>query len=175
MLTFKEEESRQVFTSGQSVFLRNWPYVWKLAQDTSTSKVDGKIGIGTLPGKERGSGVSCLGGWNLAISAYSRHPDLAWKLIEFMTSAHAQKQFALNAGRLPSRPALYLDPEILAAAPHYKNLYPAFTRARPRPVSPVYSKISDILQIEVHRVLTGQQGAAEALARAQKSIDRLGD
>src|SRR5262249_44851373 len=31
VLNYTEEEARGVFQSGDAVFLRNWPYVWKLA------------------------------------------------------------------------------------------------------------------------------------------------
>jgi multiple sugar transport system substrate-binding protein len=171
VLTFKEEESRQSFTSGESVFLRNWPYVWKVAQDTSTSQVAGRIGIGPLPGKAPGQGVSCLGGWNLAISKFSKHPDAAWQLAAFMTAVEAQKKYAIAGGRLPTRKSVYSDPAVLNVAPHFRTLYPVFINARPRPVSAIYSKVSDILQVELHRALTRQESPSDALQRAQEKID----
>jgi multiple sugar transport system substrate-binding protein len=42
--TYGEEETRLLFQSGGSVFVRNWPYVWKLA-NAEDSKVKGDVGI----------------------------------------------------------------------------------------------------------------------------------
>ena len=50
--------------------------------------------------------------------------------------------------------------------------------AVPRPVTPVYTQLSDILQIDLHRALTRQQEPAAALAHAagemQALLDRVG-
>src|ERR1700731_2578419 len=37
VLSWDEEPSRRPFTSGQATFLRNWSYVWKVAQDKTES------------------------------------------------------------------------------------------------------------------------------------------
>jgi multiple sugar transport system substrate-binding protein len=43
----------------------------------------------------------------------------------------------------------------------------------PRPVTPVYTQLSEILQIHLHRALTRQAQPAAALARAQAEMQRL--
>jgi maltose-binding protein MalE len=42
-----------------------------------------------------------------------------------------------------------------------------------RPATPVYAELSDILQIHVHRCLSGQQSADEAIRRAAREIEAL--
>ncbi len=42
VLSWDEEPSRRPFTAGQSVFLRNWSYVWPIAQDKTESGVVGQ-------------------------------------------------------------------------------------------------------------------------------------
>ena len=32
VLTYKEEDSRRLFTENQALFLRNWPYVWSMVE-----------------------------------------------------------------------------------------------------------------------------------------------
>jgi len=168
--TYKEEESRQVFTNGEAVFLRNWPYVWALAQDASKgSKVVDKVGITPVPGK-RGKGAATLGGWNLGISAFSEHPEEAWKFIKFLTGEKAQKVFALQSARLPTRHTIYKDKEVLAYAPHYADFYQVFLNARPRPSGPLYPQISDQIQIAVHKALTLKASPIDALKEAAKQI-----
>ncbi|HXI22023.1 MAG TPA: hypothetical protein VNH46_13095, partial [Gemmatimonadales bacterium] len=47
--------------------------------------------------------------------------------------------------------------------------------AVPRPVTPVYTQLSEILQVQLHRALTRQADPAAALARAQQQMQRLLD
>ena len=46
--TYQEEESRLLFQNGKTAFLRNWPYVWRLANDPE-SPIAGKLGIVPMP------------------------------------------------------------------------------------------------------------------------------
>lgn len=167
VLTYQEEESRQLFTSGQAAFLRNWPYVWTLAQDKEKSKVAGLVGIAPLPGTSKSAGASTLGGWNLAISKFSPNPKKAWKFIEFLTCPEAQKMYAIQGGRLPTRKSVYKDKDVLSFAPYYRSFYSVFINARPRPATPSYSQMSDVLQIELHKALTNQQSIDETLKNVQ--------
>ena len=52
--TYQEEETRRIFQNGNSVFLRNWPYVWPLA-NTESSLIDGKIAIKPMVHNKDGS------------------------------------------------------------------------------------------------------------------------
>ncbi len=45
--TYKEEESRRAFESGNATFMRNWPYAYALGKD---SKIADKFDIATFPG-----------------------------------------------------------------------------------------------------------------------------
>jgi multiple sugar transport system substrate-binding protein len=173
VLGYQEDDSRQVFTSGNAVFLRNWPYVWAIGQDKTKSKVAGKTGIAPLPHWPGFRSASTLGGWNLGISKYSRHPNEAWRFIRYMTDAQVQKLYAIKGGRLPTLRSVYADPDVLAASPHYRTLYPIFINARPRPSSPIYPRISDLLQVELHRCLTGQKTVDAALQDAQAKLEDL--
>lgn len=171
VLTYKEEEARQLFTGGNAVFMRNWPYAWTIAQDsTQGSAVAGRTGFLPLPSLDGKSSAACLGGWNLAVSRHSQHPEAAAELVRFLASPKAQKGFALHGGRLPTRSSAYADPEVLEANPHFAQLHRAFAGARPRPVRPDYPKASDIIQLGLHRILAGQATAAQGLAEIQRDL-----
>jgi multiple sugar transport system substrate-binding protein len=173
-LTYQEEESRHVFQDGRAIFLRNWPYVWELANNPATgSNVAGIVGIAPLPGKNPGQHAATLGGWNLAVSAYSKHPEESLALIEYFTGYEQMKLYAVEGGRLPARKSLYRDPDILIRSPHYEALYEVFINARPRPVTPHYSQISDIMQVQIHRALLGRVGVREALERIDGQVEAL--
>jgi trehalose/maltose transport system substrate-binding protein len=174
VLTYQEPESLAVFVQGKSVFHRNWPYAWGLSNDPRHSKIVGKVGVTLLPHFPNGQSVSALGGWLYGISAYSQHPEEAWTFIEFMTSPEMQKFFALHASLAPSRVALYSDPEVLQENPQYKDLFPVFQTAQPRPRTPVYPIVSHILQRYFSRVLAfSELDIVEEAKEADRQINRF--
>src|SRR5258708_17186647 len=86
VLSYQEEESRGVWQTGNAVFMRNWPYAYALGNGDD-SAVKGKFGVTTLPVGPAGSGpAATLGGWNLALSKYSKHPEAAIALARFLAS-----------------------------------------------------------------------------------------
>lgn len=172
VLTYQEEEARHMFQEGKAVFMRNWPYAWNLLQQEA-SPVKDKVGI--LPmahGSSHGS-VATLGGWGFGISAFSKKPEAAWKYIQFATSVESQRLAFLKGGIIPTRRSLFKDPEIIQKNPHYKQLYDVLTHARPRPVHPAYSRISDILQVQVSAALSKQKTPEAALTRAAQEIRKI--
>ena len=132
VLTYKEEDSRRVFTEGQALFLRNWPYAWSMAEGPE-SKVKGLVGIAPLPHAPGGTSYSTIGGWNVALSSYSEHPEQALEFLQFITGERALALRAIKGAYLPTRKATYKDPEVLAANPHFASFFEVFKNARNRP------------------------------------------
>ena len=153
VLTYQEPESLAIFAQGKAVFHRNWPYAWGMANNPRYSKIVGKVGVAPLPRFTHGKSVSALGGWLYGISAYSRHPQEAWVFIDFMTSPEMQKIFSIHASLAPSRVALYTDLEVLNSNPQYRDFLRIFRTAVPRPQTPAYPIVSNILQRFFSRVL----------------------
>jgi len=151
VLTYEEQESLDLFLSGGAIFHRNWPYAWALCKQ---SDIRGRVGIARLPTFKEGKSTSTLGGWRIGISQYSRQRDSAWVVAQFLTSPAMQKNFAVMAGRAPSRKALYQDADVLAANPHFADMFPVFETATPRPRTPVYPEVSNILQRFLHAALS---------------------
>ena len=163
--TYQEEETRRIFQNGNSVFLRNWPYVWPLA-NKETSPVDGKIAIKPMVHNKNGSSGACLGGWALGISKSSKHPEEALIAIKYFTSEEAQRKFVLEAGFVPSRRSLFLDPQIVAKYPHYPQLLKVVDKAVLRPPIAQYAQTSDILQRYLSAALTNRMTPQAAMKNA---------
>lgn len=171
--TYAEEETRRLFQSGEAVFLRNWPYVWPLANESSP--IAGQIGIKPMisqPGVESGA---CLGGWGFGISKGSAHPNEAWTAIEYFTSEEAQRRFILETGYVPSRRSLFNDPQIVAQYGHYPQLLEVVESAVLRPPIPQYAQTSDILQRYLNGALTGRFTPERAMNAAADETRRLLD
>ena len=168
--TSDEEATRHMFGTGRAIFMRNWPYAWVLLQRDGSS-VQGKVGIAPLPTFGSYPHVSTLGGWHLGIAKNSQHPEEAWTFIEFLTSHHAQQVMALRVGIQASRTAVYQDPELNAAQPFLADLQPMLFSARPRPVTPFYPMVSQILQSEFSAVLANVRDPHVAMRSAEQQIN----
>jgi multiple sugar transport system substrate-binding protein len=164
VLTYKEEDSRRVFTEGHALFHRNWPYAWSMAEGAE-SKVRGRVGVAPLAHAAGETSYSTIGGWNVAVSAFTEHPDEAFNFLAYITDERALKLRAIEGAYLPTRSGTYEDPEVLEANPHFARFFEVFRNTRNRPRSPHYPRASDIIQENVHGALAGEIGARSA-ARA---------
>lgn len=173
VLTWHEEETRFAFQNGNAVFLRNWPYAYPL-MDQPDSAVAGRFAVAPMPAAPGGEPTAALGGGQLAINAYSRHPEAAWRLLSYLTSPERMLERARAVGQYPARRSVYRDPrlaEALAVPP--EQVLRIVERARPRPATPLYSELSEILQIHLHRALAGQTEPPRALAGAAREMEAV--
>lgn len=178
VLNYAEEEARGVFQSGNAVFMRNWPYAWPLL-NAEDSPVRGRVGVAVLPKGDVEGGVHAagLGGEQLAVSRYSRHPELAIDLVRHLTSRAEQKRRAIAGAFTPSIVALYEDEEVLAPNPFFRDLVPTLQSAVARPSGVAgarYNRVSAEFANAVHAVISGQAEPAAALARLEARLERIG-
>jgi trehalose/maltose transport system substrate-binding protein len=173
VLAYQEEESRGVWQLGNSVFMRNWPYAYALGNGDD-SKVKGKFAIAPLPaGSAADKSAATLGGWNLAVSKYSKSPDEAKKLALFLGSAETQKANAIEMTHLPTISALYDDADVAKAQPVLVQWKPIFQTAVPRPSAPSkvkYNEVSSLFWSAVHDTLAGKGSGADNLAALEAKL-----
>ena len=173
VLTWQEEQTRFAFQNGEAVFMRNWPYAWALLQDAQRSRVAGRVAVSAFPAADGGRRAAALGGAQLAINAYSRHPDLAWALVQFLTAPEQMQERARVAAQLPPRRSLY-EASLAVGLPlppdQVRDLLDA---AVARPVTPVYTELSELLQVRLHRALSRQESPEAALHGAAEQIRGL--
>ena len=176
VLNYGEEDARGVFQSGNAVFMRNWPYAWSLGNGKD-SKIAGKIGVSALPkGGADGKNAATLGGWQLAVSKYSKHPKEAADLVMYMTSKEIQKERAIKGSYNPTIPSLYQDKDVLAAAPFFGDLYNVFTSAVPRPATATglkYNEVSAAFWNATHDVLSGKEKAETSLGKLEGKLKQI--
>jgi len=174
VLTYQEPESLDLFIQGGAVFHRNWPYAWEVSNNPQRSRIAGKVGITTLPHFKGYESYSALGGWQVGISNFSQNKDAAWTFVRFLTSSRVQKILALEAGRAPTRKALYRDEEILRDYPHFAEMKNVFLTAYPRPRTPLYPAVSNVLQRYFSKVISSPDSDVEKEAHvASKELEKI--
>lgn len=179
VLNYGEEDARPPFQKGNVVFMRNWPYAWSLAQGAD-SKIKDKVGVAALP---KGTGpnarhAAALGGWQLAVSKYSKNPEVAADLVLFLTGPEEQKRRAIEGSFNPTIAELYKDADVLKANPFFGELFETFTAAVPRPSTATgdkYSRVSEEFYKSVHEVLSGNTKGKEAVEQIANKLDEVSD
>lgn len=172
--TYAEEQCRQAFQNGDAIFMRNWPYAYSLGNDATKSKVAGKFDIHAIPYGGKGTvGHSAVGGWNMAINAFSKKSDAAWSFIKYILSDAAQKELAIKGSFTPALKSTYDDADVKAKQPLFTKLQPILLNSLPRPVSPVYPDLSNLIQTHIHQALTKTASPASALSALQSDLQAL--
>src|SRR5215210_1158869 len=149
--------------------MRNWPYAYALCKD---SKIADKFDISTFPGYNGNEGAGVLGGYDLAISAYSKNPAGSLAFIEFATNPEQQKIMATEASLPPTLAEVYDDPAVKKAMPFAEQLRTAIEQAKPRPVSPVNPLISEAIFNNVYAALQGDMSPDEAASKMNEEIQK---
>lgn len=170
--TYQEDDARRLFQSGNTVFMRNWPYAWALlnAQD---SPVRGKVGIQPMVHAPNQESAACLGGWGWGIASTTQHPKEAWTAVQYFTSPEVQKKIILETGYLPSRRTLYNDPDLLSRYAFFPSVLKVLENAALRPPIAQYAQASDILQRYLSSAISGRTNPEQALKSAAQETRAL--
>jgi len=87
-----------------------------------------------------------------------------------------QKRIAIRFSVLPTRPALYSDPEVLAKSPFFKIMPNVFNNAVARPSTVTggdYNQLSTAFFQNVNTVLTGGESAQAVVSEVEKVAKRI--
>ncbi|MGJ3246837.1 MAG: extracellular solute-binding protein [Elainellaceae cyanobacterium] len=160
---YTDDEAFLAFQQGESVFMRNWPFVLSRAETDNSPLRDQirRIPMSLHTDGEMGGG--CKGSWGFGIARRSQHPKQAWQAIQYLTSQSAQQQFIQKTSYIPSRTALLPTPDLVNAA----------EQAILRPPIADYANASLILQDYLGKALRGQFDPEVAMKAAAEQTRRL--
>ena len=152
-------EARDTFQSGEAVFMRSWPYVYRpMNGPDPDSQVTGKVGIAPLPTFAGSGRVTALGGHNLAVSRFSDNVPAATEFVRFVsTSREVQRELAEQHSLAPTLKATYAD---LSGDPLVDLLATVLPTAKPRPAIPEWTTISEEMQQQIFAAYTGDPDPA---------------
>jgi multiple sugar transport system substrate-binding protein len=175
--TNQEDQTRLAFEAGRGAFMLNWPYVYAAARAAAETgsvqkKVFENMGWARWPAvdPDKPSRVS-IGGANIGISNYGKHPDLATEAALCMTSRKWQDQEAIVEGLPPVMNASYDAPEVRKAYPFADLLREQLKDSVPRPETPAYADVTLAIQQTLHPpAKIDPQSAIDTLADRLKTL-----
>ena len=160
------------FKAGQVVFGINWGFAWDRFKDDADSQVKGKVGVMPLPAMAGGKSATCIGGWQWAVSAFSKHKAESAKLVRFMASPEASKFLAVEGSLLPVYASVYTDADVTKAVPWFKDAASVVVAGKSRPMSRDYGQVSDVIRTTTSAVLartkTPDEGVGDIGSRLQR-------
>lgn len=162
ILVYQESEAANSYVNGETVFSRNWPYVWGTLVDGAAVTQD-QTDIAPLPGG------SCIGGWLVSMNAKSEHKEGAWAFLDFVTSLDGQKVFSSKGGYVPGFNEALDDADVKAGNQLLgkEGFVKALENTIARPSSDQYEELSDALQIAIHKYLSGDADLAATVTEVE--------
>ena len=169
----KTPDTVNEFKAGQVVFAINWGFAWDRFKDDPDSKVQGKVGVMPLPAMAGGKSATCVGGWQWAVSAFSKNKAAAAGLVKHLASAESSKFLAVEGSLLATYPGVYTDAEVVKNVPWFKDAANVVIAGRSRPMSKDYGQVSDIIRTTTSAVLARTKTPAEGVAEIESRLTRV--
>jgi len=169
LLVYTEGETHAAFLNGDSVFARNWPYMYGMIKNGKDSKIKvEQVDFAPLP---KGGTV---GGWLLGINKFTKNQKGAEDFVTFLAGEEGQKILASTNGSLPGINKLQNDPDLAKLNPMLasESFRKAVSSTISRPVVPNYSQVSDKIQIAAHAYLSGSKDLASATKEIQDALKK---
>ncbi|HEY1517532.1 MAG TPA: extracellular solute-binding protein [Solirubrobacteraceae bacterium] len=146
-LNVSQEGPGQVaFQNGTAAFMINYPFVWSATQ-AGNPKVFKDMGYAYFP--QVTSGIApkvSIGGYNLGISAFSKHPNLAFEAVQCLTQDKNQSRDAIKGGLAPVATSIYDQPAFDKAYPFHQLIKQQLQTYGIRPQTPAYADVTLAIQ-----------------------------
>ncbi|MET8628941.1 ABC transporter substrate-binding protein [Kitasatospora sp. NPDC004669] len=137
-----EDQNRLAMESGTAAFELNYPFVYpsmRANQPELFKHLRWAPYPSVVPGRPA---TVTIGGIDLAVGAYGRHPDLAFEATLCLRDRENQLTNALKGGLPPSLRSLYQAAELTESYPFAADVLAALDNASVRPQTPAYQNVS---------------------------------
>ncbi|MFG3422501.1 ABC transporter substrate-binding protein [Micromonospora sp. NPDC048063] len=171
-----EDPVRLEFQSGSGAFQVNWPFVYPAMQEANPELAK-QVGWARIPGiDENTPSKVTIGGVNMAVSAYSKHPEESFEAARCIRNEKNQKFSAINDGVPPTIEKVYDDPEMAEAYPMKETILEELRDPAVRPLTPAYQSISTVMSaiLSPPSAIRPQQTADELRDAIADALDSKG-
>ncbi|MFJ5779080.1 ABC transporter substrate-binding protein [Streptomyces sp. NPDC093094] len=140
-----EDQNRLAMESGSAAFELNYPFVYP-SMKANNPKLFKNFRWAPYPRVDAGRpSRPTIGGIDLAVSAYSRRPDLAFEAALCLRNRENQLTAALEGGLPPTLRALYQEDALVKEYPFAADVLAALESASVRPQTPAYQNVSIVV------------------------------
>jgi multiple sugar transport system substrate-binding protein len=161
------------FKAGQVAFAINWGFAWDRFKDDADSQVKGKVGVMPLPAMAGGKSATCVGGWQWAVSAFSKSKPEAAKLVQFLATPASSKLLAVEGSLLPTIQSVYTDPDVLKQVPWFKDAASVVIAGQARPMSARYGEVSDVIRTTTSAILARTKSPTDGVDEIDSKLTRV--
>ena len=171
--SYQEDQTEHAFDDGNAAFARNWPYQYGIGATTG-SKVKGKFSVTVLPHGATGKSVGTVGGWQLAVSKFSKRKDASIEFVRYMTSPAVEKFDALTNSNVPTIVSVAKDKAVRAKNPYLKPAIASVPRVT-RPAKFLkthYNEASKVIYQGINQILNGTP-AKNVLPGVQSKLNQI--
>jgi multiple sugar transport system substrate-binding protein len=166
VLSLGQWDSTGTFNSGNAAMAISGP--WEIDRMVEDAKFD--WGVALLPTiTEGGERSSALGGFDWGIMSTTKHPDEAFRALEYFAAQDGRifEEF----GNIPARSDIELPVTGVALKDEALKVFQEQLQfAQPRGPHPEWQKISKAIYDAMQAALTGQMSSKDALDQAQATI-----
>lgn len=169
VLSLGQWDSTGTFNSGNAAMAISGP--WEVDRMVEDAKFD--WGVALLPTiTEGGDRSSALGGFDWGIMSTTKHPDEAFRALEYF--AAQDNRIFEEFGSIPARSDIELPVTgVESKDAALKVFLEQLQYAQPRGPHPEWQKISKAIFDAEQAALTGQMSSKDALAQAQTTINGI--
>jgi multiple sugar transport system substrate-binding protein len=166
VLSLGQWDSTGTFNSGNAAMAISGP--WEIDRMVADAKFD--WGVTLLPTiTADGTRSSALGGFDWGIMSTTKHPDEAFRALEYF--AEQDHRIFEEFGNIPARSDIELPVTGIALKDEALKVFQEQLQyAQPRGPHPEWQKISKAIYDAMQQALTGQMSAKDALDQAQATI-----
>jgi multiple sugar transport system substrate-binding protein len=162
------------FGTGDTAFMLN--STWSVTQanrNPELSGITGNSGLMLIPGNggTRSAGYLYAGG--LGLLKTSQNKEAAKQFLKYITSEEAQKHHAIEGANLPTRTALFTDPEIATAWPGFETLTEQLPYGKFPPQFTWFEEWRRQAASAVQDVMSGRRSAEDAVQFLVTETERI--
>ena len=185
IVEFTEEPSREPFTGGQAIFMRNWPYA--ITINLSDDAAFDPSGYDVMPmpfGVEEGQGAyqgtggtnHALGGWHLAVNPNTQKLDQSIQVLEAFANPDVMLTVFEVLGNLPPVPSVTQQADesnVGELARFLDTLSVAAENTVPRPVTTVWPDESPLISDQIHAAYRNEKSPSQAMSDLVGELERV--
>lgn len=154
------------FQNGRYAMILNGPWAVESLKRTGID-----FGVGLIPEGPEGSRTN-VGGNDLVVFRSTKNPELAAEFLKFVASEDVQRVWAQRLGQIPIN-VKATDAITSEEHPYLAVFVEQMKTAVPRPATPHYPEIENLMNPEMQAALDGTKSVKDALDAAVREIDAL--